>query len=231
MGADTPRSAEFRYRISVVVHDGLETHKGSAVWQLVLTRPPVRMMDEFSASFAGDAVPVRLGDGSVLVLLLQRWRPEQMKGPRVAPSEDAGTLPRLVYGNDAHYAGHDEIARLSAIANTPLTRKRLVCKPSLFTTSQSNQAGAPKQGEVRICFKIAYSQNPKTPEALREITAQAYGFTRSTYPQIDIYVEPTNSPVDRPLDAVFPWLKPLLAGTSRASRPLSLSPAVQILRR
>lgn len=200
------RKTIVRYRVTVVIDDhGVERH-GSAVWSQSLWRPIIQFPDNtLKGNNIADAIPIRLGDGSIFFVLLQSWDPQSPSSARTNPSLDSGRIPYLLFHRYAAYKGSDLIQSIKSINASRIRGGNLLCPSS----GKLNRRTI-KDSKIPIavfCFNLALSKKPTKQSALTFFDPACAYFDPACPVRIkNVSVALTNAAANRPLSAVIPWL-------------------------
>ena len=198
------RPVEVRYRVTVVIDEGGVERRGSAVWSSELWRPILPLASTYSGNIRADAIPIKLGNGAYLFVLLADYDPSE-PGTYQSPGNGAAGIAGNLFDGHVTYRGYDKIELYKAIAKER-PKGRLVCPKTGY------RRWAPPDGSkvptTIDCFQLAYSARPAVIKDLQRFDAQCAYFSASCPIRIKrAYVEVTDDPVTRPLNAVLPWMR------------------------
>lgn len=200
-----PPQATIRYRVTAIVEENGVQREGSAVWSTTLTRPFFSLVDQYGGKFSGDAVPISLSDGAVMLIMLNRWSIKSPKKELTGYSPNVASVPFFLFGKYADYRGDDKIELLVAISKMKNRVGHLVCdqpKPMAWLLPEQ-----PKVQAAYACFRIATVRKPNDKSTLALMdTSKIYFETNHKIKIKDIVVELTQDGVDRPLTKLLPWL-------------------------
>lgn len=193
-------SVGLRYRIDVTVDDHGTIRHGSAVWGYRLRRVLLPLDSRFAADFHGDAIPVPLQDGKILLVMLNGWFAD---GDETRGLAAPASLPGDIFGMRMKYHGNDLIRETREIASRPGLTGDLYC-PVDRHWNKVSKSGEPTMSQ---CFDLAIADNRLAVGAIHRFDP-ACAYWRKDCPikirRVTITI--THNDADRPLDRIFPWL-------------------------
>lgn len=203
--------SEVRYRVDVVMREKGRLFKGRGVWSRGVSRPIVALANGINSKFSGDAIPVKLPEGRVGVVLLEYWTRLDRRIPTDAPIDNVGALPRLLFKPLLFESTGDEVDLNKNISKSQIPPIRVECRKDFLPTSINVGGDDYFDYSKGICFRIAYSKNAKDPGDLKILDPYcAYEDVSCPVHIVSITITKTAAPVTRQLNHVFPWLEVLL---------------------
>ena len=192
LGACTEK-AGVRYRVTVEVNDGGRTAKGSGVWETGVIRRAGIFGSAYRVFFRGEAIPVRLANGSHLFYIPAAYPPG---GPG-----DAGELPFRLFSDALSSHNLEPVESVQTLQKLRGQRRSVPCLE--YGEPRPQDQNAPNE-----CLMLAYAtglEDPKLFHGIEPGHLKDIGQNTVSIRKVDVQI--TDEPVTTRLAAMIPWLK------------------------